>query len=556
MATCTALPLPLRSPPRAYHMKTKLINILAFALLLVPLLAACGTPATAQQEPPTPTPLPSEPALERPTYTVQRGTIERLLDVNGRVTPVDLVRPTFRRGGRVARVSVKQGDTVKAGDVLAELEQADKLAALRQAEDGLAQAQRDLDNARQQHADEVRQAELELREAQQDLARLLPGGADDPTHQAQRELEQAQQSADTGSATASEGKTNAEHEVLLKSEAVQDAQQAYSTAWWDNDWVERNGTHPTEMETDPRTGRQRHRKLTDREKEQFKTALTTAERNLREAERNLALAQRLVDQKRQDESVTNHDLEQDVQDKQSALDQLLQGQGNAAVIAARRSVEHKRLALQQARQGTFNSALTAVETAQRALENARRDVTDGQVIAPQNGQVLSLAIGEGDNAEAYTPLVEIADPTKLEVASELSAEQMRQLQQGQPAAVSLLSRPDVIMPGVIRLMPAPYGSGGSGAVQEQDRTTRIQVTDTKGQELALGAVVKIRIVLERKQNVLWLPPEAVRAFEGRRFVVVREGERERRVAVKIGIETEDQVEILEGVKEGDVIVGQ
>ena len=69
-------------------------------------------------------------------------------------------------------------------------------------------------------------------------------------------------------------------------------------------------------------------------------------------------------------------------------------------------------------------------------------------------------------------------------------------------------------------------------------------------------IVKIRIVLEHKDNVLWLPPEAVRSFEGRRFVVVREGDRERRVTVKTGIETEDKIEILEGLKEGDVIVGQ
>ncbi len=48
----------------------------------------------------------------------------------------------------------------------------------------------------------------------------------------------------------------------------------------------------------------------------------------------------------------------------------------------------------------------------------------------------------------------------------------------------------------------------------------------------------------------------MRAFEGRRFVVVREGERERRVTVKVGIETEDRAEITEGVGEGDVIVGQ
>ena len=112
-------------------------------------------------------------------------------------------------------------------------------------------------------------------------------------------------------------------------------------------------------------------------------------------------------------------------------------------------------------------------------------------------------------------------------------------------------------PAIIRLMPAPYGSGGSGAVQEQDRTTRFKILDLKGQEVEAGVtIVKIRIVLEHKDNVLWLPPEAVRSFEGRRFVVVREGDRERRVTVKTGIETEDKIEILEGLKEGDVIVGQ
>jgi HlyD family secretion protein len=142
-------------------------------------------------------------------------------------------------------------------------------------------------------------------------------------------------------------------------------------------------------------------------------------------------------------------------------------------------VEHKRLALRQVRQGTFNAALTAVETARRALENARRDVTDGQVIAPQNGQVLSLAIGEGDDAEAYAPVVEIADPTKLEVAAELNADQMRQLQQGQPATVSLLSRPDVSMPAVVRQLPGWTGAGGSGAVQGQDHTTRFTVIDVR-----------------------------------------------------------------------------
>src|SRR5215212_898074 len=146
-------------------MQTKLIGIRMLALLVVPLLAACGSAAITQQTQPTPTPLPPAPALERPTYTVQRGTIERPLNTNGRITPIDIIRLGFRRAGRVAKVNVKQGDSVEAGDVLAELEQADKLAMLRVAEDGLTQAQRDLASAQQQHASALQQAELELREA-------------------------------------------------------------------------------------------------------------------------------------------------------------------------------------------------------------------------------------------------------------------------------------------------------------------------------------------------------------------------------------------------------
>ncbi len=56
--------------------------------------------------------------------------------------------------------------------------------------------------------------------------------------------------------------------------------------------------------------------------------------------------------------------------------------------------------------------------------------------------------------------------------------------------------------------------------------------------------------------MLWLPPEAVRSFEGRRFIEVREGDRTRRVPIHVGIETPTQIEITEGVKEGDVVVGQ
>src|SRR5206468_729251 len=175
---------------------------------------------------------------------VQSGTIERILDVNGRITPVDLVRLSFHRDGRVNKVNIKRGDTVKAGDVLAELQQDEALDDLRVAEDAVTQAQRDVADARKAQAKKIKQAELGVENAQEDLKRLLPGGDDDPIRKAQQALEQAEREAKQTGDTGSEGKTNAEYALLKATETVQDAQKAYSKAWWDNDWVQKYGTDP------------------------------------------------------------------------------------------------------------------------------------------------------------------------------------------------------------------------------------------------------------------------------------------------------------------------
>jgi multidrug efflux pump subunit AcrA (membrane-fusion protein) len=531
---------------------------LCILILLFALLAACGAPSAAQVMPATPTPLPPDPALERPSYTVKLDAIDEVLTVNGRVTPVDLTRLSFKRDGRVNTVGFARGDTVKQGDLLAELQQEEQLDELREAQDGLVQAQRDLENARTEQAKKIEQAQLALDNAQEDLARVLPGGEDDPIRAAQQALEDAQREARAAGDSGSETKTEAEYAVLKSAEALQDAQKAREKAFWNDDWAQKYGTDPENPYTvDPETGKKIPNKLTDEQIEAFAEALIQADRALREAERAVEQAKRAAEKAHEAEIVTNGESDEKVREAQRKLDSMISGKGNKDLIEAQRKVKDAQLALEEAQAGSYNTQQKAVEDAQRRLDKAQKKVEDGRIIAPQNGQLLAISISEGDTVTAFDPLIEIADPSQLEVASELSAEQMKQLAEGQPVEINTLSRPDVVMPAIIRLMPAPYGSGGSGAVQEQDRTTRFKILDLMGQEVEAGVtIVKIRIVLEHKDNVLWLPPEAVRSFEGRRFVVVREGERERRVTVKTGIETEDKIEILEGVKEGDVIVGQ
>jgi hypothetical protein len=69
-----------------------------------------------------------------------------------------------------------------------------------------------------------------------------------------------------------------------------------------------------------------------------------------------------------------------------------------------------------------------------------------------------------------------------------------------------------------------------------------------------GDMVNIQIILERKPDALWLPARAVREFEGRYFVTVKDDKGQRRVDIRVGIIEPERLEIIEGLSEGQFVV--
>lgn len=114
------------------------------SLILIGLLAvSCSeSPAEAQQvESPTETPIPTVAAAARPTYIVQLGDVQEILKFSGRWLPSDQVQLAFQIAGIVRRVDVRRGDTVKAGQLLADFQ-------ITPIEDQLASAQLQLEAAK------------------------------------------------------------------------------------------------------------------------------------------------------------------------------------------------------------------------------------------------------------------------------------------------------------------------------------------------------------------------------------------------------------------------
>jgi multidrug efflux pump subunit AcrA (membrane-fusion protein) len=199
-----------------------------------------------------------------------------------------------------------------------------------------------------------------------------------------------------------------------------------------------------------------------------------------------------------------------------------------------------------------------IQKLELTVKRLEDQLADARIAAPFDGQILSLSLTEGRLVEGYRPLVIIADPIDLEVSADPLDSELRDLTEGIPVTVAPVSRPSDEFPGVIRRLPYPYGGGGRtvGVEEEEDTSTRITLGVTAEEAgLERGDLVRVTVVLERKDAVLWLPPQAVRTFEGRKFVVVQEGDAQLRVDVKIGIQSEDRVEVEEGLSEGQIVIG-
>ncbi len=291
-----------------------------------------------------------------------------------------------------------------------------------------------------------------------------------------------------------------------------------------------------ELEID---GLERELKAAELELERAEVTLAEAERKL-EYDRRVAQKQLEIAQIRLDGVDSNRD------------------STHAEVDAQRKEVELAQIEVERLEAGVSPLLQNDVTRARYAVQKLNEQIAEAQIIAPFDGVLLSLTLSPGQAITAYAPVASLADPSTLEVSSNLLSDQLQLLAEKMPVTMELASRPGQKLDGFIRRLPYPYGSGGSGqTLEEKDKSTRVTIeaaTDVLA-SLLLGELVNVTAIIESKDNVVWVPPQAIRNFNGRRFAVVQDGDVQRRVDIKLGIQAEERVEIMEGLQEGQTVVG-
>ena len=193
-------------------------------------------------------------------------------------------------------------------------------------------------------------------------------------------------------------------------------------------------------------------------------------------------------------------------------------------------------------QADVTRARSQVEEIENAIESAR-------LIAPIEGVLVTLRYRSGDLVEAFEVGAVINNFDTLEVTDTLREDEMSELSEGMPVLIERASVPGELLEATLITLPEPFGTGSSDTVHF--RFADNVITD----EFESGARVTISVVIEEHDDVLILPASAIRQFSGRNFVVIQNDNIQQRVDVKIGLEGEDTVEVLEGVEEGQMVIG-
>ena len=191
-----------------------------------------------------------------------------------------------------------------------------------------------------------------------------------------------------------------------------------------------------------------------------------------------------------------------------------------------------------------------VTRAEERIDDILTQIEQMKLVAPMDGTVTSLQINVGDVVTPFEAIGLVSDETNLEVRDTLAVETVEELVEGMAVQLTIANRPSEPVPGTLFILPAPYGAG-------DDEFVHIRFDDpSQTTDFIVGDRVTISVIFNERHDALWLPTGAIREFNGRNFVVVEEDGAQRRIDVVLGIEGDGRVEVVEGVEEGQTVIGQ
>ncbi len=238
--------------------------------------------------------------------------------------------------------------------------------------------------------------------------------------------------------------------------------------------------------------------------------------------------------------------------------QKLAGQGAAspsevAQAQSRLSGDRANLQVLEQRQGARTApdlaqAQAEVSEARMAVAAAEDALDKSNVRAPFAGTVYSVSASPTEYAQQGDRLLQIADLNRLEVLAYFDEPDIGKLQVDQPVTITWVAKPNQIWHGRITRLPSTVVTYTTRNVGEL-----LCSIDDPHDGLLPDTNVNVTVTTNNVPDTLFVPREALHTEQGGTFVYKVVHGSLKRVAVRVGNLNLTQVQILSGVKVGDVV---
>ncbi|RED63232.1 efflux RND transporter periplasmic adaptor subunit [Cohnella lupini] len=191
------------------------------------------------------------------------------------------------------------------------------------------------------------------------------------------------------------------------------------------------------------------------------------------------------------------------------------------------------------------------ELLKEELGELRERLSESKLVAPYDGTIVSFTAEKGDIAKAYEKVGRIADMDSLVVAVQFDSGDLAHIAPGMATTVGINTAGDY--EGTVRRLPVDTSQS------EEDSLDSYALIDLKKPpgNVQHGTPLSASVIVEKRENALSIPIAALRKQNGRNYVLVSNADGSKgEVDVEIGVQTTTEVEIINGLKEGQKVVGK
>ena len=202
----------------------------------------------------------------------------------------------------------------------------------------------------------------------------------------------------------------------------------------------------------------------------------------------------------------------------------------------------------------YNSAVAAVTVAKAQLQQTQGRVDELKVtlgntniVSPVDGFVSRRNLDQGAFAGTNTPLISVVDISTVRLVANLIEKDFRRVQQGAQAVVEVDAFPGEKFTGEVSRVAPVFDAATRTAAME------IEVPNP-GFRLKPGMYARVQLTVDRRDNALTLPRNAVVDIEGKHGVFTVDGQTARFKEVRTGLQDPERVEVIDGLDEGQKVV--